>query len=133
MAAAIGLREDFDAKALRALAKRTKDGPQARRLLALAAIYDGATRGEAAKIGNVTLQIVRDWVLRFNASGLPAIMASAASRRARARPAAAMRSILAGAGKTIRRSRSCCSNAGMIAEPLSDDIASFVARSSKSR
>ncbi len=44
MAAAIGLREDFDAKALRALAKRAKDGPQARRLLALAAISDGAAR-----------------------------------------------------------------------------------------
>ena len=69
MAAAIGLREDFDAKALRALAKRAKDGPQARRLLALAAIYDGAARSEAAKIGGVTLQIVRDWVLRFNEQG----------------------------------------------------------------
>jgi transposase len=69
MASAIGLREDFDAIALRALAKRTKDGPQARRLLALAAIYDGATRSEAAKIGGVTLQVVRDWVLRFNTHG----------------------------------------------------------------
>jgi transposase len=47
----------------------TKDGPQARRLLALAAIYDGATRTEAAKIGGVGLQIIRDWVLRFNARG----------------------------------------------------------------
>ena len=54
---------------LRGLAKKTKDGPQARRLLALAAIYDGATRSEAAKIGGVGLQIVRDWVLRFNARG----------------------------------------------------------------
>jgi hypothetical protein len=42
MGAAIGLRKDFAAEALRALARRTKDGPQARRLLALAAIYDGA-------------------------------------------------------------------------------------------
>ena len=50
MAGAIGLRGDYDAGALRAAAKRTKDGPQARRLLALAAIYDGATRTEAAKI-----------------------------------------------------------------------------------
>jgi len=69
MGAAIGLRKDFSAEALRAMARRTKDGPQARRLLALAAIYDGATRSEAAKIGGVTLQIVRDWVLRFNADG----------------------------------------------------------------
>jgi transposase len=38
-------------------------------LLALAAIYDGARRSEAAKIGGVSLQIVRDWVLRFNAHG----------------------------------------------------------------
>ena len=49
--------------------RRSKDGPQARRLLALAAIYEGATRTEAAKIGGVTLQIVRDWVLKFNAHG----------------------------------------------------------------
>src|SRR3974390_792516 len=69
MAAAVGLRGDFDAGALRASAKRSKDGPQARRLLALAAIYDGATRTEAAKIGGVGLQVVRDWVLKFNARG----------------------------------------------------------------
>jgi transposase len=65
----IPLRTDFDASALRSYAKKTKDGPQARRLLALAAIYDGATRTEAAKIGDVTLQIVRDWVVKFNAHG----------------------------------------------------------------
>jgi transposase len=69
MAAAIGLRGDFDAGAMRAAAKRSKDGPHVRRLLALAAVYDGATRSEAAKIGGVTLQIVRDWVLKFNAHG----------------------------------------------------------------
>jgi transposase len=65
----IPLRADFDAQMVRAAAKRSKDGAQARRLLALAAIYEGATRTEAAKIGGVTLQIVRDWVLKFNAHG----------------------------------------------------------------
>ena len=65
----IPLRADFNAGLVRAAAKRSKDGPQARRLLALAAIYDGATRTEAAKIGGVTLQIIRDWVMRFNALG----------------------------------------------------------------
>ena len=65
---AILLRGDFDASRLRSLAKKAKDGPQARRLLALAAIYDGAMRTEAAKIGGVGLQIVRDWVIRFNAA-----------------------------------------------------------------
>ena len=69
MSVPIPLRVDFDAVQLRGLARKTKDGPQARRLLALAAIYDGATRTEAAKIGGVTLQIIRDWVMRFNARG----------------------------------------------------------------
>ena len=65
----VPLRTDIDAKALRAMARTTKDGPQARRLLALAAIYEGATRTEAARIGGVTVQIVRDWVVKFNAHG----------------------------------------------------------------
>jgi transposase len=69
MSVPIPLRGDFKAAQLRGLARKTKDGPQARRLLALAAIYDGATRTEAAKIGGVGLQIIRDWVLRFNARG----------------------------------------------------------------
>ena len=67
----IPLWSDVDASQLRALARKTKDGPQARRLLALAAIYEGASRTEAARIGGVTLQIVRDWVLRFNATVPP--------------------------------------------------------------
>ena len=65
----IPLRADFNAGLVRAAAKRSKDGPQARRLLALAAIYDGANRTEAAEIGGVTLQIIRDWVMRFNVLG----------------------------------------------------------------
>ena len=69
MAAAVPLRSDFDAAQLRTLAKRSRDPDQTRRLLALAAISDGASRTKAAQIGGVTLQIVRDWVLRFNAKG----------------------------------------------------------------
>ena len=69
MGAAIGLREDFGSGRLRALAKMVKDAGQARRLLALAVIYGGGSRTEAARIGGVGLQIIRDWVLRFNACG----------------------------------------------------------------
>jgi transposase len=65
----IPLRSDFDAHSARAAAKKSKDGPQARRLLALAAIYEGASRTEAARIGGVTLQIIRDWVVKLNADG----------------------------------------------------------------
>jgi len=74
MAIPVSLRGDFKASQLRALARKTKDGPQARRLLTLAAIYDGATRTEAAKIGGVTLQIIRDWVMRFNARGAAGLL-----------------------------------------------------------
>ena len=69
MAGAIGLREDFDAAALRSVARRASDAGQVRRLLALAAIYDGGSRSAAAALGGVGLQRVRDWVLRFNAEG----------------------------------------------------------------
>lgn len=69
MATPIPLRADFDGPCLRRLARETKDANQARRLLALAAIYDGGSRTDAARIGSVTLQIVRDWVLRFNERG----------------------------------------------------------------
>lgn len=69
MGAAIGLRDDFDAAGLRRLARTTKSANQGRRLLALAEIYDGRSRSDAARIGGVTLQIVRDWVVRFNARG----------------------------------------------------------------
>jgi transposase len=69
MGCAIGLRDDFDGSTLRGLARGTKSANQARRLLALAEIYDGSSRTAAARIGGVGLQIVRDWVVRFNAQG----------------------------------------------------------------
>ena len=75
MAAAVALRADFDAAALRRQARASKDSGQARRLLALAEIYDGGSRSEAAEVGGVTLQSVRDWVLRFNRHGPDGLIA----------------------------------------------------------
>jgi len=69
MAAAVRVRGDYEAAQLRRLAKQSEDAAQTRRLLALAAIYDGGSRTEAARIGGVGLQTVRDWVLAFNAEG----------------------------------------------------------------
>ena len=69
MGTAIPLRGDFDAAGLRRLAKRGRDGAQTRRLLALAVIYDGGRRSDAARFAGVGLQIIRDWMLRFNADG----------------------------------------------------------------
>ena len=69
MPSAVRLREDYSAKELRALARRSKDVNQSRRLLSLAAVRDGMDRGGAAKIGGMDRQTLRDWVHRFNASG----------------------------------------------------------------
>lgn len=65
----VPLRRDFDAAGLRRLARDSRDANQARRLLALATIYAGGTRSDAAEVGGVGLQIIRDWVVRFNAAG----------------------------------------------------------------
>ena len=69
MGAAIALREDFDGPGLRRLAKASKDAAQSRRLLALGELHDGAARSDAARIGGIGLQVIRDWVLRFNGAG----------------------------------------------------------------
>ena len=69
MGRAVALREDFTGPVLRRLAKASKDAGQSRRLLALAEIYDGGRRTDGARIGDVGLQVIRDWVLRFNAKG----------------------------------------------------------------
>lgn len=97
MAAAVGLRGDFDAVKLRALARRAADGGQVRRLLALALIYDGGSRTAAAALGGVGLQTVRDWVLRFNAAGPDGLVTGTApgqQRRLDATQRAALRRIV---------------------------------------
>lgn len=67
--AAIGLRTDYSASQLRILAARTKHAKQSRRLLSLAAVLDGMSRADAARIGGMDRQTLRDWVHRFNALG----------------------------------------------------------------
>ena len=69
MPAPVGLRTDFSASELRRLAKKGKDASQARRLLSLAAVLDGKSRAEAALVGGMDRQTLRDWVHRFNAAG----------------------------------------------------------------
>jgi transposase len=69
MGAAISLRQDFGASELRRLAGKAKDAAQARRLLALAAVLEGMKRTEAARIGGMDRQTLRDWAHRFNQHG----------------------------------------------------------------
>jgi len=67
MPSAVKLRTDFSAAELRRLAKRSKDNNQSRRLLSLAAVLDGMNRTDAARIGGMDRQTLRDWVHWFEA------------------------------------------------------------------
>jgi putative transposase len=69
MGHAIPVRTDYTAGEVRRFAQRAKDAAQARRLLAIAAVLEGASREEAAKIGGMDRQTLRDWVIRFNEQG----------------------------------------------------------------
>ena len=69
MGQAIAVRSNYTSGEVRGHARRAKDVGQARRLLAIAAVLDGASRAEAAKIGGMDRQTLRDWVIRFNERG----------------------------------------------------------------
>lgn len=69
MSAAVRLRNDYDAPTLRSFARKSRDTRQARRLLALACVYDGMSRADAARAGGMDRQSLRDWVHRFNEAG----------------------------------------------------------------
>jgi putative transposase len=69
MPAAVSVRTDFSAEHLRRLAAATKNANQSRRLLLIAAVLDGMNRTQAARIGGMDRQTLRDWVHRFNEHG----------------------------------------------------------------
>ena len=63
-------RTELTAEELRSHARRSQDGDQACRLVALALVLEGATRTAAARAGGMDRQTLRDWVIRYNASGV---------------------------------------------------------------
>lgn len=69
MASAVQLRTDYSAQELRQLAEGSDDVNQSRRLLSVAAVLDGKSREDAAELGCVNRQTLRDWIRRFNAAG----------------------------------------------------------------
>ena len=69
MGKAIAVRTDYTSGEVRRLAQRAKDAGQARRLLAIAAVLDGSSREEAARVGGMDRQTLRDWVIRFKRAG----------------------------------------------------------------
>lgn len=69
MPSPVSVRTDFSTRELRRLAATTKNANQSRRLLSLAAVLEGMNRIEAARIGGMDRQTLRDWVHRFNERG----------------------------------------------------------------
>lgn len=69
MGNAIGITGSWTGSELRRLAASSKHANQSRRLLSLAAVLDGMNRTEAARIGGMDRQTLRDWVHRFNDHG----------------------------------------------------------------
>jgi len=61
--AAVALRSDWE------VAREAENADQVRRLLAIAAVYEGKNRSEAARVGAMDRQRLRDWVHRFNKEG----------------------------------------------------------------
>ena len=125
MAAPVPLRPDFDAAALRTLAKQSCDPDQTRRLLALATIYDGQPRSEAARIGCVTVQSVRDWVVRCNAQGPAGLINGKAPGRRATGPTSAPEPDPAGGSAGHRRARTHSGHprSGALATGRSDCLA----------
>ena len=76
--ASIVLRDDFDAGSVRRLAREAREADQARRLLAIAAVYDGMSRADAARIGGMDRQTLADWAHRFNAEGAAGLVSRTA-------------------------------------------------------
>lgn len=73
MRSGIEIRSDYTGDDLRRQARRSDEAGQTRRLLAVAVVLDGGSRGDAARTVGVGLQVIQDWVLRFNAGGPEAL------------------------------------------------------------
>jgi putative transposase len=75
MSAAIGISQtDHTAVELRALAAKCDDAGKTRRLLAIAMIFDGASRLDAARQAGMDRQTLRDWVHRYNEAGIQGLV-----------------------------------------------------------
>src|SRR3982750_3207245 len=67
-------RLDLSAADLRQVAGRTQDAKVARRMLAIALVLEECSRAEAAETCAMDRQTLRDWVHRYNASGLDGLL-----------------------------------------------------------
>ena len=83
-------RLNVPASELRRFARQLRTGREACRLLAIAMLLEGASRMAAAAANGMDVQTLRDWVLRYNADGVPGLRDRMRSGRRRALSAAQM-------------------------------------------
>jgi transposase len=85
---------------LRALAAKSNDADQARRLLAIAMVLEGTLRFAAARQAGMDRQTLRDWVHRYNEAGVDGLVSrkppGAAARLTAAQMAELRELVLAG-------------------------------------
>jgi len=75
-------RTEHTAADLRVLAGKSGDGAQVRRLLALALVLEGRSRGAAAAQSGMDRQTLRDWVHRYNSEGIAGLKSRSVPGRA---------------------------------------------------
>jgi hypothetical protein len=103
-------RMDHTAQELRALAAKSKDTAQARRLLAIAMVLEGASRLDAARQTGKDRQTLRDWVHRYNDAAIEGLISrvapGAAPKLTEAQMAELRELVVAGPDPEIRTFRS---------------------------
>jgi transposase len=75
-------RTEHTALELRQHASKCTDGAQVRRLLALALVLEGRSRGEAAAQSGMDRQTLRDWMHRYNEFGIEGLKSRRSPGRA---------------------------------------------------
>jgi transposase len=108
MGAAIKIsRTDYTAQELRALAAKSKDAAQARRMLAIAMVLEGASRLDAARQTGMDRQTLRDWVHRYNDAAIEGLTSrvapGAAAKLTEAQMAELRELVVAGPDPKIHR------------------------------
>lgn len=81
MGSALDIREDISPQALRAWARRCRNGRAAARAYAIANALEGMSRAEAARVAGMERQALRDAVVRYTAEGLDGLARRAIPRR----------------------------------------------------
>lgn len=79
----IKLRQDISVEELRSHMRGEKDAKVYRRLLGIVHLLEGGTRAEARKLSQLSINIFRNWIVRFNTHGIPGLISIKSTGRPR--------------------------------------------------